>query len=96
MRESYLEQQILRPAILKLGGLCLKLTIISFTGIPDRLILLPGGRIYFAETKGVEKQPRPRQLIVHEQLRKLGFDVWVIYNREDVNKFIEHIERETY
>jgi hypothetical protein len=94
--ERYLESKILKPAIEKLGGMCRKLHTPGFTGIPDRLILLPGGRIYFCETKGVERSPRPRQLIVHAQLRKLGFEVWVIYNREDVNKFIEHIERETY
>lgn len=91
MTESYLEQKVLKPAIEKLGGMCRKLVTPGYNGIPDRMVLMPGGFIYFVELKGVEKQPRPRQLIVHAILRKLGFKVFVLYNREDVNKFIEEI-----
>lgn len=90
--ESSLETA-LRIAIKKRGGLALKLTSLSFTGLPDRLILLPGARIYFLETKGVEKTPRPRQLVVQRQLEALGFRVWNIWNREHLNLFLETIDR---
>lgn len=33
------------------GGLCLKWVCPGWLGVPDRLCLLPGGRIYFVETK---------------------------------------------
>jgi hypothetical protein len=91
MSENYLETKVLKPAVEKLGGMCRKLQTPGYTGIPDRMVLMPGGYIYFVELKGVEKQPRPRQLIVHAALRKLGFKVFVIYTKEDVNKFIEEI-----
>lgn len=90
--ESSLETT-LRIAISKRGGLALKLTSLSFTGLPDRLILLPGARIYFLETKGVEKTPRPRQLVVQRQLQALGFRVWNIWNREHLNLFLETIDK---
>lgn len=87
MPESYIEGR-LKQAIQKLGGLCIKLWALSFTGLPDRLILLPGGKVFFVETKHSEKKPRPRQLIVHEQLRSLGFMVFVICTNEDLKKFL--------
>lgn len=96
MLESYLEKKILKPAVEALGGRCRKLVTPGYTGSPDRMVLLPGGRIIFVEMKGSEKEPRPRQLAVHRELRALGFEVWVIRNREEVKKFIEHIENTTY
>ncbi len=44
--ESYLRKRVKAA-----GGLALKLVCPGCTGVPDRLILLPGGRAYFAETK---------------------------------------------
>lgn len=41
----------LRRGVGRLGGLCLKLPAVYFTGLPDRLCLLPGGLGYFVETK---------------------------------------------
>lgn len=89
--ESSLENA-LRLAIKTRGGLALKLTSLSFTGLPDRLILLPGARIYFVETKGVEKSPRPRQLVVQRQLQALGFRVWNIWSGEHLNLFLNSID----
>ncbi|EES5143852.1 VRR-NUC domain-containing protein, partial [Escherichia coli] len=46
--------------------------------VPDRIVLLPGGRIIFVECKSPGKPPRPDQLREHERLRKLGFTVVVL------------------
>ncbi|HHD7566826.1 TPA: VRR-NUC domain-containing protein, partial [Escherichia coli] len=46
--------------------------------VPDRIVLLPGGRIVFVECKAPGKPPRPDQLREHERLRKLGFTVVVL------------------
>lgn len=89
--ESSLETS-LRIAITKRGGLALKLNSISFTGLPDRLILLPGGKVIFLETKGVEKKPRVRQLVVQRQLEALGFVCWNIWTREHLNLFLSSID----
>lgn len=91
MPESYIEGR-LREAISARKGLALKLTSLSFTGLPDRLILLPGARIYFVETKGVEKSPRPRQIAVQRQLQQLGFKVWNLWNTHHLNIFLETID----
>lgn len=42
-------------------GLCLKFTSPSMTGIPDRIILLPKGKIEIIEIKRPGREPRPIQ-----------------------------------
>nr|WP_042294007.1 VRR-NUC domain-containing protein [Candidatus Arthromitus sp. SFB-mouse-NL] len=66
------------------GGLCIKLT--GFVGIPDRLILLPGGRMFFVEFKQKGKKPRKIQSFIHDKLRSLGFRVYVIDNKDKIEE----------
>lgn len=70
-------EQYLRQQVKKAGGLALKFVSPGFTGVPDRIILMPGARVYFAETKDRGKKPRPRQQRVHKFLWDLGFMVFV-------------------
>jgi hypothetical protein len=91
MPESYIEGR-LSEAIKSRGGLAIKLWPLSFTGLPDRLILLPGARIYFVETKWSEKGPRPRQIVVHRQLTALGFRVFVVRDNESLKSFLMVID----
>lgn len=71
------EQRLTRK-IKALGGgaKCLKLTAPSFTGLPDRLILLPGAITVFCELKNLNKKERARQEYVQGWLRTLGFKVF--------------------
>jgi len=90
-----LEKQIensLKRKIDNLGGLCLKWFSTFFTGMPDRIILMPGGKIWFVETKTAEGSLSERQKYVHKQLRKLGFRVWVVITNGDLEKLIKDIE----
>jgi len=71
MLEKQLEAK-LKKEVEKLGGLCLKLVTPGFTGIPDRLVIMPGGIIWFVEMKTDAGATSERQLAVGEQLRRLG------------------------
>lgn len=75
--EKKLEKN-LREGITKLGGFCIKLEATFIAGLPDRLCLLPGGIIFFAEMKTTNKKPTKIQLWIHRKLQKLGFKVFVI------------------
>ena len=79
--EKQLERK-LRAAIEGKGGLCLKLSAQFFTGLPERLCLLPGGQAFFVELKGKGFKPSARQAYVHKQLKKLGFVVFVADTNE--------------
>ena len=77
MLERFIEQKR-RRAVVAAGGLCPKFISPGMDGMPDRLILLPGGRVAFVELKAPGKAPRPLQVQRHAQLRDLGFSVFVI------------------
>jgi len=89
--EKVLERK-LREATKRLGGIAVKIGSPSFTGLPDRLVLLPGGRIWFVEMKSTGKKPSPRQLVVHALLRRLGFTVWVIDSETLLNDFLNAVQ----
>lgn len=72
----------------KAGGLAVKFWAISFVGFPDRIVLMPGARIWFVEMKKPGKKPSKIQAYVHGQLRALGFKVHVIDSIELLNIFV--------
>lgn len=69
-----------------LGGWSLKLLSTYVTGLPDRLCLLPGGRVFFVEVKTTGKKPTKIQERIHDRLRGLGFEVTVIDSLEQIQK----------
>lgn len=77
MLENYYENK-LRTKVKALGhgALCLKFVSSGFTGVPDRIILLPGGKLIFVEMKRPGETERKRQQYVQGLLRKLGFEVY--------------------
>ena len=90
MREKTIEQKF-RKAVRDAGGVALKFTSPGFDGVPDRLALLPGGRMAFVEIKAPGEKPRPHQLARHRMLRRLGFKVYVLDAAEQIEKIISEI-----
>lgn len=82
--EKYIERSLVKYVEAS-GGLCIKLLTNHFLGLPDRMVLLPGGKIYFVELKSAGQKPRKIQTFVHNKLRDLGFTVLVIDNVEQIN-----------
>ena len=91
MREKQIEQKLVQ-AVKKKCGLCLKFVSPNFDGMPDRLILLPNGKIAFAELKAPGKKPRPLQLARHKTLMNLGFRVYVIDCVEQIGAILDEIQ----
>lgn len=96
MLEKEIERKLKLP-IKKLGGLCLKFETPGYTGVPDRIILLPGGVIRFVETKAPGKKERKRQILVHSIFRKLGFVVYsTVDSTEKITAVVEDCRRLVY
>lgn len=90
MREKQIEQTLVR-AVRRRGGICPKWVSPGLDGVPDRIILLPGGRMAFAELKAPGKQPRPLQTARIGQLRRLGFPVYVIDSADQIGGALDGI-----
>ena len=75
------------------NGLCLKWVCPGWSGVPDRIILLPGGRVLFAETKRPKGgKVEPLQVWWSKQLKRLGFTHWFIWSRKDIDALERYIE----
>ena len=90
MREKTIEQKLVR-AVRICGGICPKLVSPGFDGMPDRLALLPGGRLAFIEVKRPGQKPRPLQEARHRLLRRLGFRVYVLDRPDQIGGILDEI-----
>ena len=91
LREKVIEQKF-REAVRQRGGLALKFTSPGFDGMPDRLVLLPKGKIAFVEVKTKGEKPRPLQLARHRLLRQLGFKVYILDDVAQIGGIIDEIQ----
>lgn len=90
VRERDVEAR-LRQGVHRLGGKAYKFTSPGNTGVPDREVILPGGRIFFVELKTEKGRTSPVQQAQIRALRKLGCEVRVLYGMQDVENFLQEI-----
>ncbi len=89
-------EKALVKEVKKMGGLCLKFNSLSMTGIPDRIVLLNGGRLAFVELKRKGKKPRPLQLKRIKDLKNLGFKCFIIDDLAGVKTFTDEMRGESH
>ena len=90
MREKQIEQRLVQ-AVKDMGGIAPKWVSPGMDGMPDRIILLPGGRIAFVEMKAPGGKLRPLQAARIERLRALGFRVYVIDDIDQIGGVLDEI-----
>ena len=91
MREKSIESK-LAAEVRKHGGLAPKFVSPGLDGVPDRLILLPGGKAAFAELKAPGKTLRPLQAVRKRQLENLGFRVFVNDSTEQIGGVLDELQ----
>ena len=90
MREKIIEQKLVKVVKNK-GGLAPKFVAVGIDGMPDRLVLLNGGRIAFVEVKAKGKKLRPLQARRKKQLEDLGFLHFTLDDEEQIGGMIDEI-----
>ena len=90
MLESSVERKFTK-AIKQLDGRAVKFVSPGNAGMPDRLVLLPGGRACFVELKQPGRKPTALQLLQHARLRALGFEVSVLDSPAAIDNFVKEL-----
>lgn len=91
MAEKQIEQSLV-TAVREAGGWCPKFISPGINGMPDRIVLMPGGRIGFVEVKAPGQKPRKLQIRRHIRLRNLGFQVFVLDDPKEIPDIITAIQ----
>lgn len=92
MKESTIEARLVR-GVKKRGGLCYKFTSPGNPGVPDRIVILPGGITVYVELKTEIGRLAKIQKWQIEELRKRGADVRVLKGMDQVMEFLEEVDR---
>lgn len=87
MKESQLEGRLVR-GIRAMGGKAYKFVSPGNVGVPDRLVVLPGGQVLFAELKAEGGRLSAGQLMQIKELRRLGTDVYEVWGKNGVDSFL--------
>ena len=87
--EKQVERNFVK-AVNEAGGLAMKFVSPGRVGVPDRIVLLPGGRAVFAEIKRPGGHLRKSQEIACREIRAKGFSVCVIRTDADIRFFCEY------
>lgn len=90
VRERDIEKY-LREQVKKINGIAYKFESPGNAGVPDRIILLPNGRVFFVELKAPGKKPTALQLAQHRKIERVGFEVSVIDSKQGVEEFIAKV-----
>lgn len=88
--ESEIENKM-RQKLKLHGGIFFKFVSPSVSGVPDRICILPQGRIIFVELKREGGIVSPRQKYIHKKLRHLGVDVRVVIGMEQAMEFVREV-----
>lgn len=86
MRESRVEQHLTRR-VREAGGDTFKLAP-THVGMPDRLVMLPGGLIFLVELKAPGGRLRPAQIEWHRRAEGRGTSVHVLSSIEAVDDWV--------
>ena len=90
MRERDIERRLVKESVQR-GGAALKFVSPGCIGVPDRIVMMPGGRIGFVEMKAPGKKLRPIQERRIRQMRDMGFKVFVVDSMEQIGGVLDDI-----
>jgi len=85
-------ERFLVDSIASLGGWCPKWGGVGERGVPDRICLLPDGRVFFVEVKRKGGRLSPSQKLVHKRMMALGAKVYTLWSKDEVRAFVDAIQ----
>lgn len=93
MLEKTVEEYLVRE-VKKIGGIAYKFTSPGNAGVPDRIVILPGGQIHFIEMKRPKGSvTKARQKMQQDRIKSKGANVRSAYTKEQVDAFIKEVSQ---
>lgn len=92
MTEKELELMLVKE-VKRRGGRAFKFISPGINGVPDRLVLMPDGKVGFVEVKAPGKKMRPLQIKRKGELESLGFLVYCLDDMRNIGGMLDDIER---
>lgn len=90
MRESEVEAHLVKR-VKEAGGMAYKFVSPGRRNVPDRMVVFPGGRVFFVELKAPRKELRSGQARERSRLESLGCTVEVARTKEQVDDLIDRV-----
>ena len=87
--EAKIEQALFK-GVKTMGGLCFKFAPVT-AGVPDRVVILPGGKVFFVELKAQGGGFREIQLVMHEKFLRRGVEVVVLSSIKQVSTWLKEV-----
>ena len=90
MLEKRVEQMLTR-GVEALGGKSFKWVSPGHDGVPDRIIVMPGGYVYFVEMKAETGELSALQRFQLRQLKSLGCHALVLHGADETQLFLTYL-----
>ena len=84
-------EKILVREVRRAGGEAYKFVSPGHSGVPDRIVMMPGGKVYFVELKTAKGVLLKQQARVLEQMMLFGQKVSVVFGVQGLHDFLQHI-----
>ena len=88
MKERDIEA-LLRDGVKQLGGKAYKWVSPGNAGVPDRIVILPGGKVIFVELKQENGRLTRLQKVQQQTLRRMGVAAVTLRGAEDVKMYLD-------
>ena len=91
MKEREIEA-LLRNGVKQLGGRAYKWGSLGNAGVPDRIVVFPGGVVHFVELKQEHGKLTRLQTIQQKRLKDLNATVFTLYGLDAVKQYLEEVK----
>ena len=87
MLEKDIEAHLVRR-VRDAGGKAYKFTSPANRGVADRVVVMPGGRVWFVEVKAMGGRLSPLQHVFLAEIKDRGCNYEIVWCKEDVDAFV--------